>query len=150
MQLEDALTIIKKAKICGGTSNKISNNQIEFEQWEKDFSENFQRKCKKCGILSFYEDKNLGLRSTHIPLEVVQRLEEITQNPTIDREQLSKNAMFGVNYIQGSCERLKLQIKKNAEAANVREISPNENTNNQHENSFVGSLQKSFGSMFCR
>ena len=100
MRLEDALTIIKKSKICGGTSNKIANNQIEFEQWEKDFSEKFQHKCKKCGILSFYEDKNLGLRSTHIPLEVVQKLEEITQNPTIDREQLSKNAMFGVNYIQ--------------------------------------------------
>ncbi len=71
MQLEDALNIIKKSKICGGTSNKIANNQIEFEQWEKDFSEKFQHKCKKCGILSFYEDKNLGLRSTHIPLEVV-------------------------------------------------------------------------------
>lgn len=58
--------------------------------------------------------------------------------------------MFGVNYIQGSCERLKLQIKKNAETANAREISPNENTNNQHENSFVGNLQRNFNSMFYR
>ena len=111
---EQVLAIIAKAKERGGITNQAnsSGNYITptgtvgeisgvSEENAKKFSADFQRECFECGIYSGRQGgKNVGLRTTFIPDDVVKIFEELTEEeygkmalaPTLALNQIKCNS----------------------------------------------------------
>lgn len=91
MTLEDAINVIEKVKKSGGAAN--SKTEEKFDSWEKKFSGAFQKKCQNLGILTGRQHTSkphLGLRTTFIPLSVIDKLKEISSTAESSTAEVSK------------------------------------------------------------
>lgn len=120
ISLEDALGVIQKAQARGGVAHNKIGGEPEFEPWEKKFSKDFQSKCQECGILSGREDSNgsksvkkhVGLRTTYIPLDVIENLKAVIKHNG-NKEELVRGAESNIADRQQSLAKV-LQMKNPA------------------------------------
>lgn len=76
-KINKALETIKKAKAHGAVS---SIDTVTTDPWEKAFSKEFQKECKKCGILSGRGQSSVGLRTAYVPDGVFNKISILVNN----------------------------------------------------------------------